>query len=169
MCSWCSDADRKTVLDLISVVKVRGHKGRNCDKTGIPQIKKHEKDVQHPARLLVLSLSFLQQQEALVPLLPGSTCSLTHCQLRFPSGAQWGQLVHRHTGRHWGCLVERFDLLHFPPITTKNLFPNHLSEQQSQPIWFSFPFNFNGNKLLLWILFHFLCTETITVLLLLSV
>lgn len=97
--------------------------------------KKDEKDVQHPARSLVLSLSFLQQQEALVPLLPGSTCSLTHCQLRFPSGAQWGQPVHQHTARHWGCLVERFDLLQFPATTAKNLFRTHLSEQQSQKLF----------------------------------
>lgn len=56
-----------------------------------------------------LSLSLLQQQEVLGPLSPSSTCSLTHCQLTFPWGAQRGQRVHRRTARHWLRRGERFN------------------------------------------------------------
>lgn len=39
----------------------------------------------------------LQQQEALGPLSPSSTCSLTHCQLTFPWATRRGQRVQRHS------------------------------------------------------------------------
>lgn len=140
--------------------KFEAIKGRNCDKTDIPQIQKHEKDIQHPARSRSLSLSSSSRKHLshFCPALPAASHTVS---LDFPQEHSEGS---RFIGTQEGCLVERFDLLHFPPTTTKNLFPTHLSEQQSQAIWFSFPFNFNGNKLLLWIFFHFLCTETITVL-----
>lgn len=83
-------------------------RGRDCDKTETIFTDKRTKRTSAPSSL---SVSLLKQQQEAGPLSPSSTCSLTHCQLRFPWGAQRGQRVHWRTGRHWCCCGERFNSL----------------------------------------------------------
>lgn len=86
MCSWCSDANRKTVLDLISVVKVRSHYRAELRQNGHSSDKKARKGHSASSSLarscsLSLSSSSRKHLSHFCPALPAASHTVS---LDFP-------------------------------------------------------------------------------------